>query len=139
MICITYKTQKPRNKLENCWKNSGRGFHDDFQLFFMDETALSLDPILRACWMKMGEQKRVPLPTNQEKKRCHLFGAYNWFNDHIDWMITQWKNSDTFITFLERLEVEKHPTDRNILVLDRASCHKSAATLAALSLFEHGS
>jgi putative transposase len=33
--------------------------------------------------------------------------------------------------------VEKYPTGRLILVLDRASYHKSAAALAALSLFEH--
>jgi hypothetical protein len=50
------------------------GFQDDFQLLFMDETTLSLDPVLRACWMKMGVQKRIPLPANQEKKRCHVFG-----------------------------------------------------------------
>ena len=87
--------------------------------------------------MKMGEQKRVPMPANQEKKRCHVFGAYNWLSDHIDWMMAQWKNSETFITFLEHLLVEKYPTGRLILVLDRASYHKSAASLAALSLFEH--
>lgn len=87
--------------------------------------------------MKMGEQKRVPMPANQEKKRCHVFGAYNWLSDHIDWTIAQWKNSETFITFLEHLLVEKYPTGRLILVLDRASYHKSAASLAALSLFEH--
>jgi transposase len=103
----------------------------------MDETTLSLDPVLRACWMKMGEQKRIPLPANQQKKRCHVFGAYNWINDHIEWMIAQWKNSETFITFLEYLLVEKYPTGRLVLVLDRASYHKSVATLAALSLFEH--
>jgi transposase len=103
----------------------------------MDETTLSLDPVLRACWMKMGEQKRIPLPANQEKRRCHVFGAYNWSNDHIEWMMAQRKNSETFITFLEHLLVEKYPTGRLILVLDRASYHKSAAVLAALSLFEH--
>ena len=87
--------------------------------------------------MKMGEQKRIPLPANQQKKRCHVFGAYNWSNDHIEWTITQRKNSETFITFLEYLLVEKYPTGRLVLVLDRASYHKSAAALAALSLFEH--
>jgi len=85
----------------------------------------------------MGVQKRIPLPANQEKKRCHVFGAYNWISDQVEWMIAQWKNSETFITFLEYLLVEKYPTGRLILVLDRASYHKSAAALAALSLFEH--
>lgn len=87
--------------------------------------------------MKMGVQKRIPIPANQEKKHCHVFGAYNWINDQVDWMIAHWKNSESFITFLEHLLIEKYPTGRLILVLDRASYHKSAASLAALSLFEH--
>jgi putative transposase len=103
----------------------------------MDETTLSLDPVLRACWMKVGEQKRIPLPANQQKQRCHIFGAYNWASDQIDWMIAERKNTEAFITFLEHLLVERYPTGRIVLVLDRASYHKSAAARAALSLFEH--
>jgi hypothetical protein len=87
--------------------------------------------------MKVGVQKRIPLPANREKKHCHVFGAYNWISDRVDWMIAHWKNSETFITFLEHLLVDKYPTGRLVLVLDRASYHKSAAALAALSLFEH--
>jgi len=87
--------------------------------------------------MKVGEQKRIPLPANQEKKHCHVFGAYNWASDQVDWMIAERKNSETFITFLEQLLVEKYSTGRIVLVLDRASYHKSTAALAALSLFEH--
>jgi transposase len=103
----------------------------------MDETTLSLDPVLRACWMKVGVQKRIPLPANQEKKHCHVFGAYNWASDQVEWMIAERKNSETFIAFLEHLLVERYPTGRIVLILDRASYHKSAAALAALSLFEH--
>ena len=87
--------------------------------------------------MKVGVQKRIPLPANREKKHCHVFGAYNWISNQVDWMIAHWKNSETFITFLEHLLVDKYPTGRLVLVLDRASYHKSAAALAALSLFEH--
>ena len=46
------------------------------------------------------------------------------------------QRGETFITFLEHLLVDKYPTGRLVLVLDRASYHKSAAALAALSLFE---
>ena len=87
--------------------------------------------------MKVGEQKRIPLPANQEKQHCHIFGAYNWANDQIDWMIAERKNTETFITFLEHLLVDRYPIGRIVLILDRASYHKSAAALAALSLFEH--
>ena len=102
----------------------------------MDETTLSLDPVLRACWMKVGEQKRIPLPANQDKQHGHIFGAYHWACDRVSWTLADRKNSETFITFLEHLLVEEYPTGRMVLVLDRASYHKSAAALAALSLFE---
>jgi putative transposase len=87
--------------------------------------------------MKVGEQKRIPLPANQEKQHCHVFGAYNWLNDCISWTLAERKNSESFIAFLEHLLVNEFPTGRVVLVLDRASYHKSAAARAALSLFEH--
>jgi len=103
----------------------------------VNETTLSLDPVLRACWMKVGEQTRIPLPANQEKQPCHVFSAYHWTCDRVRWTPADRKNSETCITFLEHLLVEEYPTGRIVLVLDRASYHKSAAALAALSQFEH--
>lgn len=87
--------------------------------------------------MKAGQQKRIPLPANQEKQHCHVFGAYNWINDRISWTLADRKNSESFISFLEHLLVHEYPTGRVVLVLDRASYHQSAAARAALSLFEH--
>ena len=55
----------------------------------------------------------------------------------VDWQVADWKNSQTFIEFIEYLLVEKHPTGCIVLVMDNVSYHKSAAVLAALSLFEH--
>jgi len=88
--------------------------------------------------MKAGEQKRIPLPANQEIQHCHVFGAYNWVSDQIGWTLADRKNCETFISFLEHLLIDEYPTARIVLVLDRASYHKSAAARAALSLFEHG-
>jgi hypothetical protein len=99
-------------------------------------SGLSLDPMLRTCSMKIGEQKRIPLPANQEKQHCHTFGAYNWINDQISWMMAERKNSKTFIRFLEHLLIDEYPIGCIVLVLDHASYHKSAAALAALSPFE---
>ena len=87
--------------------------------------------------MKVGEQTRIPLLANHEKQHCHVFGAYDWACDRVSWTLAERKNSETFITFLEHLLVDEYPTGRIVLVLDRASYHKSAAALAALSLFEH--
>ncbi|HET8685621.1 MAG TPA: transposase, partial [Methanosarcina sp.] len=55
----------------------------------------------------------------------------------IFWKVSQWKNSQSFLEFLEYLLVECCPTGRIVLVMDNVSYHKSAAVLAALSLFEH--
>lgn len=103
----------------------------------MDETTLTLDPTLRACWTKIGHQKRIPATQPGEKQKRHLFGGYNWLKDTLTWTVARTKNSATFIDFLEELLIEKYPTGRVVLVLDNASYHKSASALAALSLFEH--
>ena len=101
----------------------------------MDETILSLHPPLRACWMRRGQQKRVSTPGTQ--KRLHLFGAYCYGQDTVSWTTAKRKNSQAFIEFLEHLLLVCHPDKQIILVLDNASIHKSAASIAALSLFEH--
>jgi putative transposase len=103
----------------------------------MDETTLTLDPPLRACWMKIGQQKRIPATQPGEKQKQHIFGGYNWLKDTLTWTVAKTKNSATFIDFLEELLVRNYSTGRVVLVMDNASYHKSASSLAALSLFEH--
>jgi transposase len=103
----------------------------------VDETTLNLDPPLRACWMKVGEQKRIPATRPGMKQHRHVFGAYNWCQDTITWTTAERKNTATFITFLEELLVKRYPSGRVVLVMDNAAYHKSASALAALSLFEH--
>jgi putative transposase len=103
----------------------------------VDETTLTLDPPLRACWMKQGCQKRIPATRPGTKQKVHLFGGYDWVQDTITWTSAARKNSGYFIEFLEHLLVDEYPTGRVILVMDNASYHKSAASLAALSLFDH--
>lgn len=101
----------------------------------MDETTLNLHPPLRACWMKRGQQKRIPTPGQQRSHQ--LFAAYNWRNDTVTWLPAERKNTQSFIAFLEHLLVKAYPTGPVVVVLDNAPYHKSAAALAALSLFEH--
>jgi len=102
----------------------------------VDETTLSLEPPLRACWMKRGQQKRVPAGPPRERGTGHIFGGFHWRTDTLTWTTAERKNSATFIAFVEELLVRQLPTARVILVLDNASYHKSAPAQAALSLFE---
>ena len=87
--------------------------------------------------MKQGQQKIVPALQPGAKKHRHILGAYSWNTDTISWKVTHWKNSQSFLEFLEYLLVECYPTGRIVLVMDNVSYHKSAAVQAALSLFEH--
>ncbi len=87
--------------------------------------------------MKRGEQKTIPALQPRTKKHRHIFGAYSWKEDCISWRVVDWKNTQTFLEFIEYLLVECYPTGRIVLVMDNVSYHKSAAALAALSLFEH--
>ena len=98
---------------------------------------MSLDPPLRACWMKQGEQKGIPATKPGTKQKFHIFGGYDWETDEVTWTMTETKNSETFIIFLEELLLRRYPDRPVILVMDNASYHKSAAVLAFLSLFEH--
>lgn len=97
---------------------------------------MSLTFPIRACWMKRGQQMRLEAAPPQ-RDYLHLVGAYNWRNDQVHCLPVVRKNSQTFIEFLEYLLVECYPTQSVILVMDNASYHHSAATRAALSLFEH--
>jgi transposase len=87
--------------------------------------------------MKQGQQKIVPALQPGSKQHRHILGAYSWSTDTISWKVTDWKNSRTFLEFIEYLLVECYPTGRLMLVMDNVSYHKSASVLAALSLFEH--
>lgn len=87
--------------------------------------------------MKIGQQKRVPATRPGIKQKRHVFGGYDWVNDTIAWTIAETKNSSQFIAFLEHLLVTQYPTGRVVLIMDNAAYHKSAPSLAALSLFEH--
>lgn len=100
----------------------------------MDETTLSLHPILRKCWMKRGHQLRIPAPGQQ--KLHHIFGAYNWRTDQTIWLDADKKNTDSFIHFLEHFMASVNTDHPVVLVLDNASYHHSAEAEAALALCE---
>lgn len=84
--------------------------------------------------MQRGQQKRIPTPGQQQTH--HVFGAYDWCEQTVTWTTSARKDSEAFITFLEHLLVHTYPDHKLVLVLDNASIHRSAASQAALSLFE---
>lgn len=100
----------------------------------MDETTLSLHPLLRRCWVKRGQRKRIPAPG--APKFVHVFGACNWQTGNVLYQTHRRKNSDSFIEFLEHIMQTVPAQQKVILVMDNASYHRSYASQAALALFE---
>jgi transposase len=101
----------------------------------VDESSLGWLPVLLACWMKRGCQKRIPTPGQQQWQ--HIFGAYNWVTDQLIYRIAPKRTSEAFIAFLEYLvdqHVSGHPL---VIVLDNGSIHRSQATQAAFALLEN--
>ena len=107
----------------------------EIDLFFVDESTLGWLPVLIACWMKRGRQKRISTPGQQQWR--HIIGAYKWATDQIVYLISDKRNSEAFIAFLDLL-VSQHQSARPlIIVLDNGSIHHSHATQAAFALLEN--
>jgi len=138
MICIICRNpeakEQARQLLEELKKGSSQ---TEIELLFMDETTLRLDPVLRACWMKVGQQSSAYASQLPEKELSCPPEPNDGRADEVTWTVADWKDSRPFHCFLEHLLIEKVSDQKVILVLDRASFHRSAASLAALSLFEH--
>ena len=100
----------------------------------MDESTLGWLPVLVACWMKRGCQKRIATPGQQQWR--HLFGAYNWMTDEVVYQVAEKRNSEAFIAFLDHL-AQQHAGERPlVLVLDNGSIHHSFASQAAFAVLE---
>lgn len=94
---------------------------------------MSLNPPLRACWMKRGKQTQVPASTGT-RHPLHWAGAYEYHSDRIYCQLMTRKTSDHFIEFLETLIWQIHPDDFLVLVMDNASYHHTAAVHSFLNL-----
>ena len=81
--------------------------------------------------MKRGCQKRIATPGQQQWR--HIFGAYNWATDEVIYQISDKRNSNSFIAFLDHL-VQQHSVERP---LDNGSIHHSQATQATFALLEN--
>ena len=85
--------------------------------------------------MKRGCQKRIATPGQQQWR--HIFGAYNWATDGVIYLISDKRNSNSFIAFLDHL-VQQHSGERPmVIVLDNGSIHHSQATQATFALLEN--
>jgi transposase len=88
----------------------------------MDESRYRLSPIFGRVWAKKGS-KPICM-TNGLTEKVNVFGIYDQ-NRRFNHMYAERQNSDTFIEFMEFI---LQVYSQMILVLDRASWHKSRKT-----------
>ena len=86
----------------------------------LDECDIHLMPLLRATWMRRGQQADVPTP-GQNRKRG-IFGAMELETGALHYTVTLTKKAVDFIAFLETL-AGAYPGLPLYLVLDNASIH----------------
>lgn len=98
----------------------------------LDECDIHLMPMLRAMWMRRGQQADVPTPGKNEKRS--IFGALELEGGAFHYTITSSKKTLDFIAFLEKL-LSAYPGRPMYLVLDNASIHH--AKLVEAWLEEH--
>ena len=86
------------------------------------------------CWMKRGQQKRIPTPGQQ--KWHHVFGAYNWRSGEIIYTTCDKKNTASFCHFLEHFMTQVESDKPICFVLDNASYHHSIVSQATIAFFD---
>jgi transposase len=91
-------------------------------ILWVDECDVHLLPVLRAMWMRKGQQVRVPTPGTNRKRS--IFGALETETGHWLYKVFERKRSVEFIAFLEELALA-YPNRPLLVVADNASIHKA--------------
>ena len=91
--------------------------------FFQDETKLELNPRVGFCWMRKGNQKKLPTPGTNRK--AWISAALNWKSGRLHWVVGESKNSELFIKLLEHLRKSYRCHKRLHLAVDNDPSHTS--------------
>lgn len=84
---------------------------------------MHLNPPLTKVWARRGEPACVPA-AGDDKKRV-VFGAWNYRSEQFLWQISEGKDTETFLAFLEHLLAQTPPGRRLVLVVDNAGYHRA--------------
>jgi transposase len=92
----------------------------DAVVLCLDECDVHLLPVLRAMWMRRGQQAHVMTPGTNRKRG--IFGALAWETGAWHYTVTDRKRAVDFVAFLDQL-LAAYPAVPLYLVLDNASIH----------------
>jgi putative transposase len=91
--------------------------------FFQDETKLETNPRVGFCWMRKGEQRRLPTPGKSRK--VWISGALNFSTGRFYWVSGPNKNSELFLKLLKGLRRAYRCYRRLHLAVDNDASHTS--------------
>jgi transposase len=133
---LTSRWRRPRHLLpldpaaaRIMWQRCDRIVHapPEALVLCLDESDGHLLPVLRAMWMRRGQQERVLTPGTHRQRA--VFGALEGTTGRWEYPITERQRAMEFIAFLEQL-LRRYPRQPLLLVLDNASIHKAQAVVA---------
>ena len=104
----------------------------DTVILCQDESDVHLLPVLRAMWMRVGQQVRIPTPGGNRKRT--VFGALNLESGQWTYALTARKRAVEFVAFLEQVGLA-YPERPLLVIVDNASIH--TAKLVQAWLVDH--
>ena len=112
--------------LEKRFDNLGK----DEAVVYADEVDIHLNPKIGRCWMPRGRQFEVETPGKNKKR--YVIGGLNRKTGKVIWMVSDTKNSASFIEWLKHLRKSYRRYKRIHVVCDNYIIHKSKITQRAV-------
>jgi|SRR5215207_2011723 transposase len=129
LVGLDYRWRRPKHTLPDdpaaglkMWALCERVLRapGDAVLLCEDECDVHLLPVLRAMWMRRGQQAQIPTPGTNRK--VAVFGALEPWTGRWTYELYKRKGAIEFIHFLDRL-LQLYPGRPILLILDNASFH----------------
>lgn len=102
----------------------------DAAIVCLDSTKLMHLPLLRAMWMRIRQQVRIPTP--EDNQYCIIFGALNIITGALTYLVTPDQTRFSVIAFLEHLLLV-YPSGPILIILDSAPQHRAADVMKWLA------
>lgn len=98
----------------------------EIHLYFSDEMDVALLPTISGCWMRLGQQRQVNTPGQNQTR--YVFGAVHAITGDLHWVVWERKNNVGFRQLLQAI-LAAHAEDRRkiVIVLDNYRIHKAKA------------
>ena len=138
LAALDYGWRRPRHALRHDPEARAKMDHLAARVFALptaavlalDECDVHLLPVLRAMWLRRGQQARIPTPGGNRKRS--VFGALDLATGAWHYAVEPRKRAVEFVAFLERV-VAAYPDRPVLLALDNASIHTAKTVRAWLA------